>query len=234
MDEKGISDRLRIVGIDCAAQPKNVGIALASLKRGKIHIDLAERCASPTGKAKEDRWDAATARIAGWISDRPALLALDAPLGWPARMGPALAAHKAGEPLQVPDADQMFRRKTDTFIEKTLGKRPLDIGADKIARAAHGALCLLDALRRTTGKDIPLAWTPESIPELKLAAIEVYPAATLKAHELASEKYKGARNERERIRLRGPQSPTPWRNLTTYLTRSSALSPRPISSTTSL
>ena len=84
-------------------------------------------------------------------------------------------------------ADQMFRRETDRVIKQKLGKQPLDVGADRIARTAHAAVWLLGELRNATGFPIPLAWSAEVAAP---SAIEVYPAATLLAHGLRSRQYK--------------------------------------------
>ena len=67
-------------------------------------------------------------------------------------------------------------RATDDEIKVRLGKRPLDVGADRIARTAVAALALLSTLRRETGRSIPLAWAADE--QATWRAIEVYPAAT--------------------------------------------------------
>jgi hypothetical protein len=69
-------------------------------------------------------------------------------------------------------------------VYRCLRKRPLDVGANLIARTAHEALRLLDEIRRRTGRDIPLAWDPFVFEGT--AAIEVYPAATLRARGLSN------------------------------------------------
>jgi len=126
--------------------------------------------------------------IAGWItSDRPVLLALDAPLGWPAPLGRALHPHAAGDPLEeAPHA--LFRRHTDNFVKARVGRQPLDVGADRIARTAHAALDLLERVRQLTGEPVPLAWTAND--PARVAAIEVYPAATLTVNRLPAAGYK--------------------------------------------
>jgi hypothetical protein len=70
----------------------------------------------------------------------------------------------------------MFRRMTDDEIHRRLRKRPLEVGANLIARTAHSALKLLGEIRERTGLAIPLAWAP--VEALPYRAIEVYPAAT--------------------------------------------------------
>ena len=97
-----------------------------------------------------------------------------------------LSGHRAGEPIHTAPND-LFRRETDRFIQRTLGKTPLDVGADRIARTAHAALRMLGEIRREFALPIPLAW---STPPEGVAAIEVYPAATLLAHGVRASGYK--------------------------------------------
>jgi predicted RNase H-like nuclease len=158
---------IAIIGIDCAAQAKNTGLAYAIPKGEQLAVQDA-RCASNDATA--------SSIIRDWVRDlRHVLLALDAPLGWPTAFSRALASHRAGEPLG-PTAHVMFRRLTDDEICERLGKRPLEVAADRIARAAHAALRLLDELRHYLAVDIPLVWSPSW--HGGLGAIEVYPAAT--------------------------------------------------------
>ena len=122
-----------IIGIDVSTNPRKLGLACLVLE--------AE---SPTALqvTPGQAVDAAT-QICAWIQDADhVLLAVDAPLGWPARLSPALAEHRAGD-LITDDPALMFQRDTDRFIHQTLAKRPLDVGADRIARTAHAALRLL-------------------------------------------------------------------------------------------
>jgi hypothetical protein len=113
-------------------------------------------------------------------------------------MAEELRDHRAGQPFAV-GKDAMFQRATDRFVHRTIGKKPLEIGADKIARAAHTALSALQRLRDATGKPIPLAW--DRAFSGVAAAIEVYPGSTLKAHGLPDSGYKkpDQRNVRRQI-----------------------------------
>ena len=168
-----------IIGVDCATDDARVGVALAHVRAGRCEVEHAGVCSSEREVANEG---------AAWLAgaDR-ALLALDAPLGWPRTMAHALAAHRAGDPLAVP-ANDLFRRVTDRFIKERLGKQSLDVGADRIARTAWAALKLLADLRRRTGEPIPLAWRAEG--GERIAAIEIYPAATLLVHGISPRGYK--------------------------------------------
>jgi hypothetical protein len=48
----------------------------------------------------------------------------------------------------------MFRRMTDRAIHKNVGRTPLDVGADWIARTAHAALRFLAELRRALPRPV--------------------------------------------------------------------------------
>ena len=157
----------QIVGVDCAAQNRNVGVALAAHAHdGWEILDLDTRLDDPAG------W---IVRRVAW--DRPVLLALDAPLGWPAELARRLADHGPGGAIDA-DPNRLFRRRTDHEVRARTGKVPLDVGADRIARAAHGALRLLDDVRSASGRPLRLLWAP---PAAETAGVvEVYPAATLR------------------------------------------------------
>lgn len=186
-------ERGRIIGIDCATRPAKIGLALGRVEGATLFLEEARKVRS---------WEAVGRTIAGWIgSEGPTLLAVDAPLGWPAPLGPALAAHHAGEAL-AEEANQLFRRETDRFIKSQIGRMPLDVGADRIARTARAALELLADVRRLSGEPIPLAWQPGFLQGT--SAIEVYPAATLVALALSANGYKGQGDgDRRRLLLDG-------------------------------
>lgn len=181
----------RVIGIDCATDPAKTGLSFGRYSDGRVTVERALVCS----KAGEPY-----VVITGWLTGYlgRTLIAIDAPLGWPAAMGGALACHSAGAGIGV-EPSQMFRRETDRFIKRTIGKTPLDVGADRIARTAHAALALLAKLRVRINLDIPLAWSPDYTSPV--AAIEVYPAATLKVRGIRSDGYKkpGDRAEREGI-----------------------------------
>jgi len=179
---------ITIIGIDCATEPKKVGLAKARLHYGKLTIEDTRTGAGDQELAR---------LILEWIpNNQPTLLALDAPLGWPDALGATLVTHQAGSAI-APTANQLFRRETDRFIKVQTGKQPLDVGADRIARTATAALNLLSRLRQLTGQSIPLAWAPNIT---GLAAIEVYPAGTLTAYGLTNSGYKDGSAEHRRMR----------------------------------
>jgi predicted RNase H-like nuclease len=185
-------DQTTIIGIDCATDDAKVGLSIAVAGPDRCVARFAGTCSSEGGVAK---------KVAAWLA-RPtrSLIAFDAPLGWPRQMGEALAAHRAGEPLTVA-ANDLFRRATDRFVKARLGKQSLDVGADRIARTAHSALKLLGDVRQKTGFPIPMAWEP-SYSE-RVAAIEVYPAATLIAHGMPDTGYKKKDKIAERKAIMG-------------------------------
>jgi len=180
-----------LVGVDCATEPKKTGIALAELGDG----DMVRVCEVYTG-INLDPWS----KVADWLSTHKRetiLIALDAPLGWPMGLGEVLHDHSAGS-LVDRCSNEMFRRYTDRYIKEKIGKQPLDVGADRIARTAHTALKELNILRNKSGSEIPLAWSSDDLEGIQ--AIEVYPAATLKSHRLRFEGYKKKKDSCKRAR----------------------------------
>ena len=167
-----------IVGIDCAVDPRRVGVAAGVLRRNRLSLTDVKLCTLECLPA------ATVTAYAKGLDD--ILFALDSPLGWPESLGPELSRHEAGRYLEV-SADRLFRRNTDRFIRAKIGKQSLDVGADRIARTAWGALNLLETISSELGEQVALAWNTS----IKGAqAIEVYPAATLKAHGILASGYK--------------------------------------------
>lgn len=179
-----------IIGIDCATDRKKVGISLGYVIGNELIIDQVLK---PTGN------ESVSDVVSNWIAeDMPTLLAIDAPLGWPESLGKNLIAHIAGNTISC-ESNDMFRRETDRFIKREIGKQPLDVGADRIARTAHSALKYLGEIGQTAGKAVPLAWDNDALPSL--AAIEVYPAATLKQCGFRSDGYKKKENVQQRLEI---------------------------------
>ncbi len=173
---------IRIIGIDAATKARSIGLACGDVVDGECKLLEARKAKKPVQK------------IAQWINDGPktVLLAVDAPLGWPAELGKSLVDHRAGMSLGMPRkaANQLFRRHTDRMIKRRLGKQPLDIGADRIARTAHSILCRLHELAEhcTAGVELKMAWEPT--PDGGCGLLEVYPAATLIALGASTRGYK--------------------------------------------
>ncbi|MET0385526.1 MAG: DUF429 domain-containing protein [Polyangiales bacterium] len=175
-----MTSRWTIVGVDCATQEERMGLARASLDDAGV-LKLERVTLGTAGES-------AAANIAQWIRGHERyVLALDAPLGWPEALGGALCQHIAGEPI-TPAADELFRRHTDRLVQKTLGKLPPDVGADRVARTARAALALLDAVRAQVSAPLPLTFTQGETP----GVIEVYPAATLITRGVSGVGYKAS------------------------------------------
>lgn len=168
-----------IVGIDFATKPKNVGMARAE-RHGASYIvtDVVLGASSRYPQPVVIEW------LSGQVN---ALLAIDAPLGWPTALSRELARHRAGQAVEVP-SELLFRRWTDRVVADRTGKTPLDVGADRIARTAHGALLFLADIRRGLGEPLPLAWRMPL--RERVEVIEVYPAATLLARGASLRHYK--------------------------------------------
>ena len=178
---------MRLIGIDCATNERNVGIALAVLDDSIRVREVFAGIRRP--------WDQA----ADWLvepGERNTLIAIDAPLGWPQPLAEALRTHKAGSAIRHA-ANELFRRSTDLHIRQRTGKQPLDVGADRIARTAHAALSAIQLLSEKTGVPIPLVWNPGDVGGTHV--IEVYPAATLKVHGMPYQAYKDGKNSEHRL-----------------------------------
>lgn len=178
-----------VIGVDCSTNPAKVGLARATWSDGTLTID---EVTSGGKKYPSRKWPMV---VRGWLGDSAdALIALDAPLGWPIALSRALRDHRAGGRLSddvTKDSDLMFLRLTDLVIHRTLRKKPIEVGANLIARTARDALVHLDSLRsqcRDRG-GVSLARTPGHGPGIR--AIEVYPAATLLSRRLPIAGYKG-------------------------------------------
>lgn len=168
---------MKIIGLDAASQRTKFGYAIGDLQAGVVHIQAAGLLSEPGALDNIVRELLACDR---------ALVAIDAPLGWPRAFGPALNQHVAGGRISV-EKSAFFKRLTDQRIAARLRQHPLEVAADKIARASHTALDVLDELRRRTHLDLDLVWDR---PFVGVGVIEVYPAATLRAHGLRCSGYK--------------------------------------------
>ena len=122
-----------VIGIDSAVNPRNVALALGSWTGKTVQVeDVIRGSARPPIAETIESW------IRG-APGPPVLLALDAPLGWPAPLTETLASHRPGQGLAFA-AHEMFRRRTDDFVHERVGKRPLDVYPDlpPLGRASEG------------------------------------------------------------------------------------------------
>ncbi|GAA0123446.1 DUF429 domain-containing protein [Clostridium faecium] len=181
---------IKVIGIDCATDPKKVGISLGKYYKGQMELIQTMIATGSQSMYK---------LICDYIgSENNVLLAIDAPLGWPIDLGASLVNHNAGDALNV-DANDLFRRETDRFVKRVIGKQSLDVGADRIARTAHAALKMLQELRKMTGRDIKMTWEPNNLNGI--GAIEVYPAATLDCYRIISTGYKDKNKQQIREQI---------------------------------
>jgi len=171
-----------LIGIDCATQPRKVGLALGyTTPEGVRVVECCTGSRADPPAAIVERWLSLPGEARDEAVSPLAILALDAPLGWARPLGESLAGHRAGQPMGH-DANALFRRRTDTDIRRRYGKRPLEVGANLISRTAVAALQLLEDLRRRTGRPIPLARDADDRPPI--SAIEVYPAVTRRSRQV--------------------------------------------------
>ena len=106
---------MNIIGVDCATQDKNVGVALGRLTSTHLEVlDVYDPHRS--GSVLEYL-------VKSYVLGEPTLLALDAPLGWPAELGPALVRHTAGDHIADKRRTKLFRRRTDACIKEKLDRQ---------------------------------------------------------------------------------------------------------------
>ena len=154
---------MRIVGVDCATKSERTGISIADFSEGILTV---RECGTCVKGASPEKYLYPALR-----DDSSAL-------------GRNLVEHKAGRPISD-ESNTLFRRLTDRTVREKLGKTPLEVGADRIARTARTALSFIGGLEKLIGREIPLAWDPEF--KGGIQAIEVYPAGTLRAESLSNE-----------------------------------------------
>ena len=171
--------KLQILGIDAAVDPRNTGLAMAGLAADGWTLH-----AVTTGS--RDR-DMAEQTISLLNPACPVLVAIDAPLGWPAAFAKSLQGHRAGDALSA-SKEALFSRETDRLVRARTGLMPLSVSADRIARTAAAALELITGLRERLDNSLPLLLDPSEAQNGGL--IEVYPAATLKQRGLPCRGYK--------------------------------------------
>ena len=191
LTRRSIGLRTRVIGIDFSTDPARTGLAKATVDGVSGTKLIHELCTATASRPPR------LETVVGWVrqarSEMPVLIAIDVPLGWPDAMkGRSFSTHRAGQPLEG-GADWLFSRETDRQIRERLGKRPLEVGANLIARSAHGALGFLRDLSREIHRQmdvpLPLAWSPRDLADGP-CVVEVYPAATLEAHRFPPGNYK--------------------------------------------
>ena len=171
-----------IVGWDSAVNAKHCGLVLCNLEKSFNDAKLSI----------VEFWDGAKSipeTISDWMGQYGhILLAIDSPLGWPIKFGEVLANHQAGDSLDG-CYETFFNRETDRHIFRTFKKRPLDVGANLIARTAFMTLQHLDEIRQRTQKSLSILWSSDEL-NTTSGMIEVYPACTLIHYKCYSTGYK--------------------------------------------
>lgn len=186
------ASKTKLVGMDGASQRSKFGYALGYFDPGSAGVVVEQ--AGLLGDAEKP----IPSRILPYLgAGGPVLVAIDAPLGWPDGLRQMVCGHVAGgaPPVDL-KKDNCFRRHSDTEIQSV--KKPLEVAADRIARAAFEALRVLNELRTGSGLGLPLAWSPDVA---GASVIEVYPGATLAAGGLAVGPYKGKNDRPARVQL---------------------------------
>ncbi|PYI55746.1 DUF429 domain-containing protein [Paenibacillus flagellatus] len=185
------NERIRLIGIDCAASEEKTGLAMLAPDAEGYRLERVS-----TGSQSLP----AESVLTDWIGESLSegcrlLLCFDSPLGWPAAFAEQLAGHAAGGAI-ASDPDSFFKRATDRRVSDELGKRPLEVTANYIARTAFRALALADRLRSRFG-GLELLWSADGLE--RIGMIEVYPAAWLIAERVDHADYKKLAAVRERI-----------------------------------
>lgn len=181
-----------LVGIDAAAQDERLGLACGRLTdAGELQLDRVT-----LGTAGES----AEATVAGWLHGQPRhLVAINAPLAFPAGLGTALVDHRAGQLLPAVDADDLLTRRTERVVQSLTGRAPRGVTSDGLMPRALSALALLARIRARAPHPLPLAWVQAQ----DSGVLEVRVQASLRALGLPHAPYAGrshkARHTREAI-----------------------------------
>jgi predicted nuclease with RNAse H fold len=129
------------------------------------------------------------------LAAQSAVVAIDAPFGWPRTFARTVAAYAAGAPWPAAKPSGLWARRTDEAARARVGGRPpLSVSSDRIARPAERAARLLTLL----GREIPLARDGSD------GVIELYPAGAMRLWGIDTAGYKrpAARMVREALRDR--------------------------------
>jgi len=181
-----------LIGWDAAVDPRNTALSLVRYDPPDVTV---EAHATP-----HDR-DELVSTVTRWVQGATAtLLCVDSPLGWPHRMAPILSGHVAGDGIRA-IADELFRRLTDIDVRRRVGKTPLDVGADRIARTALATLNAIDAVRERVARRIHAVidiQDPRNDPSTVLL-LESYPAGWFASEGIGTRGYRpaGGRSRRE-------------------------------------
>lgn len=159
-----MSDTITILGWDAASSHKDNGFCLLSLTKNNIKVEI-----------KDWNVDNLPPEVNFLMLD---LICIDIPLGWPLSFQNNWHSEFPPANQNAFDGfDRTFKRATDRFIKATTKAQVLEIGADKIARAALQTIHRLNQLL-PSWKNYLITDVPELDPQLP-KILEVYPKATI-------------------------------------------------------
>lgn len=115
------------------------------------------------------------------------IVAIDAPLGWPAAFVHAVTTHSAGGAWPTASSLDLRFRATDLHVQRQTGLWPLSVSSDRIGVVAFRAARLASLLR-----------PDDHARDGSNGLLEVYPAAALKRWGLSSRGYKRPEHTAER------------------------------------
>jgi len=164
--------RVRILGIDLAAQPETTGCVVLG-PNGAGRWESTELADAP---ADDDRLVAAARDVD--------VIGIDTPLGWPIAFVTAIGAHQRFEPWPgAVDRSLLTHRVTDRVVRAAGQGRPLSVSADRIGSPAmRGAL-----LQHRWASEV---WDGPEPRDGTGRLIETYPAAALRAWGIDAAGYK--------------------------------------------
>lgn len=193
-----MTSRLRVAGVDLAAEPAGTALAVLECVDGSDEL-LPARPGDSSSEAS-DREQPVTVRLASLelgLDDAAlvagtrdcALVGIDCALGWPAEFVRFLGRHAQGHPSEETDTgDQAWRRslayrETDRVVREVLGRWPLSVATDRLGLTALRCAVLLDRLA-ADGRVVDRSGVSPS------AVVEVYPAMALRHWGLVQRQYK--------------------------------------------
>ncbi len=196
------TEPVRVIGWDAAVDPRNTALTLVTWKspgsdpRPGLGVAALETAALHVAAhvAPRDHQEL-IATVSAWIhGETPTVLCVDSPLGWPERMAEMLAVHVAGAGIDI-SADHLFRRVTDIDVRRRVGKTPLDVGADRIARTALATLNAMAAVRERVGRigrtiSMPTVCEDPRHHPGTVALLESYPAGWFASERIVTRGYR--------------------------------------------
>jgi hypothetical protein len=197
---------ITLIGWDAAVDPRNNALVRADFQgnaSGEMILAVDELVQPESSQEL-------VATIASWIDGAHEgdgiVICADSPLGWPAALGGALTSHRAGEGIPL-DAEALFRRHTDRDVRQRVGKTPLDVGADRIARTALAVVNAVAGVADRVAEDrrptiaVSAGTLRAAARGRGVALLETYPAGWFSSEGIATRGYRpaGAVNRRRSL-----------------------------------